>query len=148
LVANLRMLSLLRGQVSLEEIALSGLQVVAIQRANGQLNLMRLFPPSSPSATPSPESDLPVLTVERFSLSAAQLDYHDRARTPAYHSTLVLKDLIIGDIDLQAQGLSSPITARFTGSLEEGPLHGDVQIFWQRRQTVVEATLEARRLAL
>jgi hypothetical protein len=148
LVANLRMLSLLRGQVSLEEVELSGLQVVASQDANGQLNLTRLFPPSPPSATPAPESDLPTLRVERLSLSAAQIDYQDRTRTPSSHASLLLKDFTIGDTRLQAQGLSSPITVHFNGSLEEGPLHGEVQVFWQRRQTVVEANIEAQRLAL
>ncbi|MBI3799617.1 MAG: DUF748 domain-containing protein [Deltaproteobacteria bacterium] len=148
LVANLRMLSLLRGQVSLEEVELSGLQVMASQSANGQLNLTRLFPPSPPSATPAPESDLPTLRVEHLSLSAAQIDYQDRARTPSSHASLMLKDFTVADVRLQAQGFSSPITAHFNGSLEEGPVHGEMQLFWQRRQTVVEANIEAQRLAL
>ncbi len=148
LAANLRMLSLLRGQVSLEEVELSGVHVVAVQPAHGQLNLTRLFPPSPVSATPAPESDLPVLGIERFSLSAAQVDYQDRAHAPASHLTLTLQDFTVGDITLQAQGLGAPITARFHGSLQDGPLHGEAQVFWQRRQTVVEASLEAQRLAL
>jgi uncharacterized protein involved in outer membrane biogenesis len=148
LTANLRMLLLLRGQVSLEEVALSGLHVVAVQPAHGQLNLTRLFPPSPVSASPPPESDLPVLGIERFSLSAAQIDYQDRALTPAAHFTLTFQDVTIGDITLQAQGLGAPITARFHGSLQDGPLRGEAQVFWQRRQTVVEASLEVQRLAL
>ncbi|HEV8713318.1 MAG TPA: DUF748 domain-containing protein, partial [Candidatus Binatia bacterium] len=148
-IGNLRMLSLLRGQVNLEEVELSGLQVAAVQQANGQLNLQRLFPSSPPSTTPPPESDLPVLRVERFNLLDAEIDYQDRAHTPSSHFTLALKDFTTtGEIGLQAKGLSAPVTLRFVGSLGEGPLHGEAQVFWQRAQTVVEATIEAQRLAL
>src|SRR5439155_27335721 len=63
--------------------------------------------------------------------------------------TLALKDFTAtGEVGLQAKGLSSPVTLRFVGSLGEGPLRGEAQVFWQRRQTVVEATVEAQRLAL
>lgn len=148
LVGNLRVLSLLRGQVSLEEVQLSGLQVAAIQQADGQLNLKRLLPPSPPSETPPPESDLPTLNIERFDLSAAEIDYQDRTRTPPAHFTLTIKDLAAGEIGLQAKGLATPVTVRLQGSLGESPVHGEGQVFWQRTQTTVEADIEAQRLAL
>jgi hypothetical protein len=148
LVGNLRMLSLLRGRVSIEDVQLTGLRVTAIQQADGQLNLDRLFPPSPPSETPPPESDLPTLTVERFGVSAAQIDYQDHTRTPTAHFTLALKDLATGELGLQAKGLGAPVTVRWDGTLNDSLLHGEAQIFWQRTQTAVEATIATQRLAL
>ncbi|HKA54742.1 MAG TPA: hypothetical protein VKJ47_13870, partial [Candidatus Binatia bacterium] len=43
-ISNLRMLSLLRGRVNVEEVELAGLRVAAVRQANGQLNLQYLFP--------------------------------------------------------------------------------------------------------
>jgi hypothetical protein len=148
-ISNLRMLSLLRGRVNVEEVELAGLRVAAVQQVNGQLNLQRLLPSSPPSAAPPPESDLPVLRVEHFHVSNVEIDYQDHTHTPSSHFTLALKDFTAtGEVGLQAKGLSSPVTLRFAGSLGEGPLRGEAQVFWQRRQTVVEATIEAQRLAL
>ncbi len=148
LEGNLRVLALLRGCVILEEVLLTGLQIEAVQQKNGQLNLNRLFPPSPPSETPSPESDLPTLTIERLGLSAARIDYQDRTRTPPAQFSLVLHDLTVGEVNLQSKGLVAPVAIHVAGALDESPLQSEAQVFWQRAQTTVEADVETQKIAL
>jgi hypothetical protein len=148
-VGNLRMLSLLSGVVSLEEVLLTGLHIAAVQQQDGQLNLSRLFPTSPPAEPPPPASDLPTLTVERLTVSAATIDYQDRSRFAPVHFALALEDLSSdGEIDLQAKGLAAPVNLRVKGRLNDGPVQGDAQIFWTRMQTSIEATVGVQRLAL
>jgi len=148
-VGNLRMLSLLSGAVSLEEVLLTGLHITAVRQQNGQLNLSRLLPASAPAEPPPPESDLPTLTVERLAVSAVEIDYQDRSRPAPAHFALALEDIFSeGEIGLQAKGLAAPVNMRAKGRLNDGPLQGDAQVFWARTQTSIEAALSVQQLAL
>lgn len=148
-VGNLRMLSLLSGAVSLEEVLLTGLHIAAVQQQDGQLNLSRLFPTSPPAEPPPPESDLPTLTVERLAVSAVEIDYQDRSRPAPAHFALTLEDLSSdGEIGLQAKGLAAPVNVRVKGRLNDGPMQGDAQVLWTRTQTSIEAAFSVNQLAL
>lgn len=147
-VLNLRLFSLLRGRVSLEEARLSGLRTAAVQQTDGQLNLNRLFPPSPPSETPPAVADLPTLTIERVVLSAGQIDYEDLTYNPPARFTLAVNELTTTAIGLQARGIGAPVAVRLEGQLEGSPLRGEAQVSWQRTHTAVEAQIETPQLAL
>jgi hypothetical protein len=148
LAMNLRLLSLFHGQIDIEEIRCSGLQVEAVQQTDGQLNLNRLFPPTLQEEPPPPEIDLPALTVSRVHLLDSKVTYSDLTRTPATALHLAAQDATANDIGLQARGLSAPVAVRLEGTLEGSPLHGETHVFWQRGYTTVEATLALQQLAL
>lgn len=147
LAVNFRLRSLLHGQINLEDVRLSGLQLAAVRQADGHLNLNRLFPSSS--AEPAlPPSDRPTLVVQRLHLSRSQVTYSDLTFKPGTQFALKIGSLTTGEILLSPAGLRVPVSAQIDGSLEESPLHGTAQILWQRTQTEVELEVDTPRLAV
>lgn len=147
LAINLRLRSLLRGQISIEEVHLTRLQVEAVREADGQFNLTRLFLSSSAEQEP-PSSDLPTLVVQQLRLSDSQVMYRDLTRRPEARFSLTINNLTTNEIRLQSQGLGVPVTAQIDGVLEGSPLRGTTQTLWQHGQMAIDAEVEAQQLAL
>lgn len=145
LVGSIQFAALLRREVVLEEIRLVGVQVAAVRQKDGHFNLAKLLPPSSPDAPPS---DLPTLTVERVQLTDVRATYQDLTRSTNERLSLNLQEVTTGPVFLQTTGLAEPISLRWNGELNQGALEGSAQIFWQRSQTQVDATINARQLPL
>lgn len=148
LAVNLRLRSLFRRAIDIEDISLKGMQIEAVQEPDGQWNLTRLFPPSSPEQEQAGPTDLPTLTVRRFQIVDSLMTYRDRTRQAEPHFALHIHDLMTDTIDLHPHGLATPVVTRIDGALDQSPLHGDARVLWQREQTDVEATIEARSLPL
>lgn len=148
LALNLHLRSLLRGYLRVEAVQLSGLRVVAVQHEDGQFNLNRLFSSPSPAELPARETEFPTLTVERFTLSAGQIDYQDHTRSPPARLTLLVKDLAAERIALQPHGLDTPVAVRLSGTLVGSPFHGEGRLSWQGTYTAVDATVEMSQLSL
>jgi hypothetical protein len=122
------------------------MQIEAVQEPDGKWNLTRLFPPTPPEQEQTEPTDLPTLTVRRFQIVDSAMTYRDRTRQAESHFTLHVRDLTTDPIDLRPHGLATPVVTRIDGKLDQSPLHGDAQVFWQREQTEVEASIEAQSL--
>lgn len=147
LAINASLRALLRREIDIEDVHMSGVQVLAVQDANGQFNLSRIFLPS-PSEPEQPPSDLPALTIRRARIADSQLIYHDRTRTPEARFPLAIAELTTTDVTLQANGLAAPVTVKLDSTLDNSPLNGEARLLWQREQTSIEAKVEAKQLAL
>lgn len=147
LTTKVSLRALLRREISLDDVHLSGVQVHAVHEVNGQLNLTRLFLPS-PSEPEQPPSDLPMFIIQRIAVSDSQCTYRDRAVTPEVHLTLAVATLQATQVTLQANGLSTPVEVQLKGTLNNSPLDGKADVFWQREQTKIDARVEAKQLAL
>jgi len=147
LAVNFRLRSLMHGQVDLEDISLSGLQLAVVRQIDGHLNLDRLFPSSSVEHE-LPPSDLPTLVVQQLHLSHSQVTYRDLALKTEAQFVLAISNLATNEILLRSQGLGAPVTAQTDGLLEGSPLRGTAQIFWQRTQTGIELEVDTQGLAV
>lgn len=148
LAVNLRLRSLLRRALDIEDLTLTGVQIEAEQELNGQLNLTRLVPPSPPEQPQTEPTDLPTLTIEEFQVVDSLMTYHDRTRQGEPHFALTVNDLTAKQIALQPRGLAAPVAVQLKGALDKSPLHGKAQILWQREQTAVDASFDMQQLAL
>ena len=147
LAVKVSLRALLRREVDLEDVRLSGVKVVAIQDASGQFNLNRLFP-ASPLEQKQPPSDLPALTVRRLAIVDSRIIYSDVIRTPAAPVTLAVTALTTTNVALQPNGLVVPILAQINGTVEKSPFKGETQLLWQRQQTDIDAHVEVQPVAL
>jgi len=148
LAVNLRLRSLLRRAIAIEDISVKGMQIEGVQEPNGQWNLTRLFPPSPPEQEQAEPTDLPTLTVRRFQIVDSLITYRDRTRQAEPHFALHIRDLTTDTIDLHPHGLVTPVVTRIDGTLDQSPLHGDARVLWQRERMDGEATIEAQSLPL
>ena len=148
LEVNLRLRSLLRRAIDIEDLTLSGVQVEAVQEPNGQLNLTRLFPPAPPEQPQTEPADLPTLTIREFHVVDSLMTYQNRTRQGEPRFALAVNDLTTEKIDLQPRGLAAPVTVQLTGALDQSPLQGKAQILWQREHTSVDANIDVQQLAL
>ncbi len=148
---NLRLRSLLRRTINIEDLTLTGVHVAAVQEPNGQLNLSRLFPPAPPTPPeqpPTEPSDLPTLSIGEFEVVDSTITYQDRTRHGEPRFEFAITDLTTETIDLQPRGLAAPVTVLLKGTLNQSPLQGKAAILWQREQTSVDANIGLQQLAL
>lgn len=148
---NLRLRSLLRRTINIEDLTLTGVHVTAVQEPNGQLNLSRLFPsapPTPPEQPPTEPSDLPTLSIGKFAIEDSTITYQDRTRHGEPRFEFGITDLTTETIALQPRGLAAPVTVLLKGSLDQSPLQGKAAILWQREQTSVDANVGLQQLAL
>ena len=148
---DIRLLALLRGETSIKEVHLSGVQVSVERAVDGQVNLTRLLPPRPPD--PVPETDLPTLTVERFRLEEGEIEFRDLTRTPEVYASLSLHNLTIGPISLQAKGFATPVQIQTKGQLNTkdllvGSFASEGHAFWSRSETAIDATIDMQQFAL
>ncbi len=151
IIGKPRWWSLLRGEKTLENISVSGVQIVLIREPRGNVNLSKLFPPVP--AQPALETDLPTLTVEQFRLKDADFELHDQTHAPETAVSLTVDELTTGALNLQAKGLAAPIHMQMKGQLHskgrlEGSFMSEAQLLWRRSETMVDATVKAEQLAL
>ncbi len=148
---NLRLRSLLRRTINIEDLTLTGVHVAAVQEPNGQLNLSRLFPPAPPTPPeqpPAEPSDLPTLSIGEVAIVDSAITYQDRTRHGEPRFEVAINNLTTAKIDLQARGLATPVAIQLKGALNQSPLQGKVEVLWQREQTSVGAHIGLQQLAL
>jgi hypothetical protein len=148
LAVNIRLRSLLRRAIEIEDLTLTGLQVAAVQEPTGQLNLSRLFPPAPPDQPQKEPADLPTLTIGEFEVVDSAITYQDRTRQGEPRFEFAINDLTTGTINLQPRGLAAPVTVLLKGALNQSSLQGKAEILWQREQTSVDASIGLQQLAL
>ena len=151
LVGRPRLWSLLHGEKKLAKVLLSGVRIALIREPDGRVNLTKLFPPAPPH--PAPEADLPTLTVEQFRLEEVGIECRDLTRKPETFVALSLYELTTGDINVQAQGLAAPVQVQLKGQLNTkeklgGSFASEVRLLWRRSEMMVDATMNAKQLAL
>jgi Domain of Unknown Function (DUF748) len=148
---NLRLRSLLRRTINIEDLTLTGVQVAAVQEPNGQLNLSRLFPPTPPEQQPkepTEPADLPTLSIGEVEIVDSAITYQDRTRQGEPRFEFAITDLTTETIDLQPRGLAAPVAIQLEGTLNQSPLQGKAAILWHREQTSVDADIGLQQLAL
>lgn len=143
---TIRFLSLLRGERTIENISLADLRIVLVRESDGHLNLARLFPPAP--SEPTPEADLPTLSIKQLHLSDVTVDYRDATLTSAKPVFFSLDDLTAGQIDIQANGLTAPVNVQLHGSVNLGGVSGEGHVYWSRTETQLDATISLQRLPL
>ncbi|MSQ48250.1 MAG: DUF748 domain-containing protein [Deltaproteobacteria bacterium] len=148
LAVNIRLRSLLRRIIDVEDLTLTGLQIEAVQEPNGQLNLSRLFRPTPPDQPQTEPSDLPTLTIGEIEVVESSISYQDRTRQGEPRFEFAITDLTTEKIDLQSRGLAAPVAMHLKGTLNQSPLQGKVEILWQREHTSVDANIGLQQLAL
>ena len=135
-------LSWAKGSVEMAAFTLEGARVKAWREADGSVNLARLFAgadgvPETPAELAKPAAPEWTLRLQRFAVTGAQVDFEDRAVSPAVH------------FDLQPVGISAtglglaldqplPVTLQATldgtgtlvgeGELTLSPLSADLQL--------------------
>ena len=72
LVTNINLRALLRREIDIKDIHVSGVQLQAVREASGQFNLSRIFSPSS-AEPQQPPADLPTLTIQQIRLTDSRL---------------------------------------------------------------------------
>lgn len=133
-------LSWARGTVDVAAVTVAGAQVQAWREPDGSFNLERLF--AGPGATPDvvPAADTAQtpaeavdaaapdwqVTLQRFALTGAQVDFEDRAVTPAVRFAIAPLDVVATGVDL---AMDQPLPVTITGRVDdsasfraEGPL--------------------------
>lgn len=145
LIGELQPLAWLRGERTIDEVRLSGVQLTVRRSAAGHLNLTRLLPPPPPE--PVPPADLPNLLVKRLQLSDLTIEYRD-ASSPESRATLVLDNLTTGAIPLQAQGFAAPVPIQLQGELNMARVAGEGRVFWTRAETSIDTTVTVQHLPL
>jgi uncharacterized protein involved in outer membrane biogenesis len=76
------------GRIEVARVAANGLQADVTRDRGGQLNLLRLLPPSGPAATPATEPAALRLAVEEVQLRDASVRYTDENAARPMHASL------------------------------------------------------------
>lgn len=143
---TVRFLSMLQGERTIENVSFAGIRVGLVREPDGRLNVSRLLFPPPPE--PTPEADLPTLSIKQLHLSDVTVDYRDATLASAKPVYFSLYDLTAGQIDIQANGLATPVNVQFHGSVNLGGVSGEGQVYWRRAETRLDATISLQRLPL
>lgn len=91
---NLSLASLWRGSISLDDVALIGPEVNAVINPAGELNLLKLVPPSDPNEPPSNLR----WAVDHFLLDQGKLHFRDEHLKPVVDARLVSSRIEVRDL--------------------------------------------------
>ncbi|MGE0824700.1 MAG: DUF748 domain-containing protein [Candidatus Binatia bacterium] len=138
---------LLRRQIALQDISFTDTHVEITRLADGQVSLSRLLPPS-PTTEELPPVDLPIIDVQKVAIVDSQVLYRDLTCTPTPQFTVKIAELTTGKVELQAEGLAQPVPIYIDATVENGPVQGTVDLFWQHTRTVIDADMKAASLPL